>query len=140
MKKRRFWIICMVPTINAIVMSVFQYIENTYSSGETYNWWIDFLLLMIMLIFEALHYILAFSTPIFLYKLKKGFNLRSCVFSVMSILVANIIRFLQPGERYHQLNLNEVPQYMSQPIYITMATVIIVSMLILAKQSHDGKK
>ena len=66
MKKRRFWIICMVPTINAIVMNVFQYIENIYSLGETYNWWIDFLLLMIMLIFEALHYILAFSTPIFL--------------------------------------------------------------------------
>ena len=47
MKKRQFWIVCMIPTINIIIMNAFQYIEDMYSSDETYNWWSDFLLLII---------------------------------------------------------------------------------------------
>lgn len=138
MKKRRFWIICMIPTINIIIMTVFQYIENMYTDGE-YNWWPDFLLLIIILIFDTLHYVLALTTPILLYKCKNEFNFRSCLFSVLSVLVANIIMFFGPGGGYWQVSFQDISQYMMRPICVTMATVIIISILILVKQSRRTK-
>lgn len=137
MKKWRFWVICMIPTINIIVMNVFQYIDNMYFSDGDYNWWLNFLLLIVRLVFDVLHYVLALTIPILLYKCKKKFNFRICLFSVLSVLIANIIMAFNPGELlYYGVRLNNFPQYMIRPICVTMATVLIVSIFILVKQNR----
>lgn len=139
MKTQRFWTICLIPTINIMIMNVFQYIENMYTLDGSYNWWLDLILLIIVLIFYMLHYVLALAVPILLYKCKREFNFRICSLSVLSVLTANIIMFFEPGVADSQVSLNNIPQYMVRPVCITMATVIIVSIFILIKQSRSTR-
>ena len=140
MKKWRFWTIWIIPTINIIITNVLQYIDNMYFSDGDYNWWLDFLLLIVILIFYVLHYVLALAIPILLYKCEKNFNFSLYLFAVLSILIANIVMVLNPGELlYYGVSLDNFPQYMIKPICVTLATVIIVSTLILAKQRRSTR-
>jgi hypothetical protein len=123
-----------------IIMNVFQYIENNYISNGTYNWWLDLALIVVILVFDALHYMLALVIPIVLYKSKNIFNFRIGLLSVVSVLIANIVLFLELGEVDSQVTLNNIPQYMSTPICVTMATVIIVSILIIVKEKSNVRK
>lgn len=133
MKKRAFWMIWIIPTINIIFMNAFDYAEEIYTSGETYNWWGQFLLILIELLFYAFHYILAFLIPVLLCRRKKEFSLKSGLFAVTAVFVANIILLMF---EWMQAGHVRFPQYMIPPVCITMITVIIVSVLIVAKQRH----
>ncbi len=73
MKACLFW---GIPTINIIFMNIFKYAENICSFSGSYNWWGQFLLIIVELICYGLHYLLAFLMPVLLYKRKKSFVLK----------------------------------------------------------------
>lgn len=117
----------MIPTINIIAKNVFECIDNrTYN-----NWWIQFLFINVGLIFYAVHYVLAVIMPVLLYKRKKEFDIRSGLFAVSAVLMANLVMvvFSMRGA-----GLNRFPNYMIRPVCVTMAAVIIVSILIMVRE------
>lgn len=136
MRKWQRWMIWLIPTINIIFMNGAEYAEAAYSSDSGYNWWGQFLPLFVGLVFYVLHYILAFLTPVLLYKRQKAFSFRSCLFAVTAVLAANAIMLMF---ELAQAGPDRFPQYMIAPVCITMGAVIIVSALLMAKQRR-GKE
>lgn len=136
MKACLFW---GIPTINIIFMNIFKYAENICSFSGAYNWWGQFLLIIVELICYGLHYLLAFLMPVLLYKRKKELCFKSWLFVVTAVLAANVIMLIF---ELLQAGIDRFPQYMVAPVCITMGTVIIVSTLVckMSKRQFTGKE
>lgn len=115
-------------------MNVFEYIDCLRNPAGAGNWWIQFLLIIFELAFHGIHYALAIVIPVLIYKRKKEFSIKSCLLAVSAILMANVVMLIL---ELMNAGLDSFPNYMLRPVCVSMAVVIIVSALILSKESYD---
>lgn len=134
MKKLKLHIIWIIPTLNTVLMNVFEYIDCLRNPAGAGNWWIQFLLIIFELAFHGIHYALAIVIPVLIYKRKKEFSIKSCLLAVSAIFMANVVMLIL---ELMNAGLDSFPNYMLRPVCVSMAAVIIVSALILSKESYD---
>lgn len=133
-KGKRLHVIWIIPTLNIVLMNVFEYIDCLRNPAGAGNWWIQFLLIIFELAFHGIHYALAIVIPVLIYKRKKEFSIKSCLLAVSAILMANVVMLIL---ELMNAGLDSFPNYMLRPVCVSMAVVIIVSALILSKESYD---
>lgn len=133
-KGKRLHVIWIIPTLNIVLMNVFEYIDCLRNPAGAGNWWIQFLLIIFELAFHGIHYALAIVIPVLIYKRKKEFSIKSCLLAVSAILMANVVMLIL---ELMNAGLDSFPNYMLRPVCVSMAAVIIVSALILSKESYD---
>ena len=133
-KEKPLHIIWIIPTLNIVLMNVFEYIDCLRNPAEAGNWWIQFLLIIFELAFHGIHYALAIVIPVLIYKRKKEFSIKSCLLTVSAILMANVVMLIL---ELMNADLDSFPSYMLRPVCISMAAVIIVSALIMLKEYYD---
>ena len=134
MRKLQLGIIWIIPTLNIVLMNVFEYIDCLRSPDGASNWWIQFILIIFELVFHGIHYALALVIPVLIYKCKKELSIKGCVLAVSAILIANIVMLIL---ELMNAGFDSFPNYILRPVCVSMAVVIIVSVLIMSKCFYE---